>query len=255
MKHRGHLIILTVWSLLATALSFAIHADTIVSTLLFLGVPSLLLALWAPQYVPKAILFGVIFLPLWLFVEYVMHSTGQWYAASPFQGRFLGAIAYNSPLWFFLVQFYIIMFWEYFLEHERHIQIWGRRMTRLALSLLCFFLITVAAWKWVPQLLNIPYFYFVLMVTVFILPVTLELRAHPKLLPKFLKIGSYFAYVFILYELTGIALGHWYFPSTSFIGWIELFGQRFPFEEFISWILIGSVTCVSWYEHFDDDDR
>ena len=83
----------------------------------------------------------------------------------------------------------------------------------------------------------------------------LELRAHPKLLHRFLKVGAYFTYVFILYEVTGVALGQWYFPSTQFIGWVQLFGQRFPFEEFVSWILIGSMTCLAWYEHFDDDER
>lgn len=255
MKHRQHLVILTVWPLVVVAFSFAIHAHAIVTDLLILGVPSLLLAFWAPRYVLKAAIFGIVFVPLWIFVEHIMDSTGQWYAVSAFPTRFLGTVAYDAPLWNFLVQFYIIMFWEHFLEHEQRIRIWQRRMTRLSITLLCFFTAAAIIWIFTPQLLQIPYFYFWLMVTVFIIPVALELHAHPQLAPKFLKIAGYFAYVFLLYEVTAVALGQWYFPSTKFIGWVELFGQRFPFEEFIAWILIGSVTCVSWYEHFDDDDR
>mgnify|MGYP001572390672 CR=1 FL=1 len=255
MHHRTKLIAFLVWPLIAVAISFATHAHAFVSQILFLGVPSLMLALLAPRYVLKVTVFTIVFVPLWLFVEYVMNSTGQWYAISVFHSRFLGNIAYDAITWFFLAQFYIIMFWEYFFESHHCVKIWRPRMTPLALTLFAFLLATAGLWLWAPYILKIPYFYLVLTLAAFVLPLVLELRAHPKLLHRFLKVGAYFTYVFILYELTGVALEQWYFPSTKFIGWVQLFGWRFPFEEFISWILIGSMTCLAWYEHFDDDER
>jgi hypothetical protein len=46
-------------------------------------------------------------------------------------------------------------------------------------------------------------------------------------------------------------LGQWSFPG-KFIGWIDLFGVRFPFEEFLIWIVLGAAGVLAWYELFDD---
>jgi hypothetical protein len=255
MKHPTQLVVLLIWPIIATIISFAFRPHAFISQMLFLGVPCLLLAIYAPRYILKTVIFGGVFIPLWMFVEYVMHTTGQWYAISVFKTRFLGGMAYDALIWFFLVQFFVVMFWEYFFEYHTKIVVWPKRMTPLALSLAGFFFLTAGLYIWAPQFLRIPYFYLVLMITVYIIPLTLELKAHSYLFPKFLKLGAYFSYVFILYELTAIALGQWYFPSNQFIGWVQIFGQKFPFEEFISWILIGSMVCISWYEHFDDYRR
>jgi len=32
-----------------------------------------------------------------------------------------------------------------------------------------------------------------------------------------------------------------------------MFGTRFPLEEFILWILLGTMTIVCWYEEFEDN--
>lgn len=255
MKHRRQFIFLLVWPLVAVLISFVFNVHPDVGHTLFVGIPAILLVIWAPRYIKKVAIFSAVFLPLWLFVEHVMHTTGQWYALTAFPNRLLGSIAWESPVWFFFVQVYVLMFWEYFFEHHKKVQAWGHRMKPLVLALFGFLIVTTALWFWFPKALLIPYFYFVLMLTIFVLPLALELRAHPKLIPRFLKVGSYFAYVFILYEITAVALGHWWFPSDKFIGWVQLFGSQFPFEEFISWILIGSMTCLAWYEHFDDDEK
>lgn len=236
-------------------LSFVFNAHQIVSQILFLGVPALILAALEPRAALKALIFGLVFVPLWLFVEHVMQTTGQWHAISIFPERFLGSIAYDAITWFLLAQLYIVMFWEYFFESHKRIKVWQRRMTPLIATLSIFLVITIVLLLWAPKFLQIPYFYLLLTIIVFILPLVMELKAHPNLLPKFLKVSAYFIYAFTVYEVTAIALGQWYYPSTQFIGWVELFGQRFPFEEFVSWILIGSMTCLAWYEHFDDDEH
>lgn len=260
-KHRTHLIILILWPLIAVVISFAFFNPAppigqFVGTLLFLGVPSLMLAFWAPQNIIKATIFGLVFVPLWFLFEYVMHTNGQWFTlVISNDNRFLGGIAWEAPPWYFLIQFYIIMFWEHFFEHHKHVKIWQRRMARLTISSLVFLLITAVMYIWAPSLLKIPYFYLIMLLSVFVIPLTLELRAYPEFILRFLKVGAYFAYAFLLYEVTAIATGLWWFPGEEFVGWVTILGSKFPFEEFVAWILIGSVTCISWYEYFDDDER
>jgi len=112
-----------------------------------------------------------------------------------------------------------------------------------------------AAWLWFPKLISIPYFYLFFTLAAGVVPLALELWEHPRLGMKFLRVGLYFTYVAILYELTAISLGQWYYPSEQFIGWVDFSGLRFPVEEFIAWILLGSVAVLSGYEHFDDTRR
>jgi hypothetical protein len=66
----------------------------------------------------------------------------------------------------------------------------------------------------------------------------------------------YFAAFALLNEITGISLGHWYYPGINqHIGKVTMFGVWFPFEEFVCWILLGGMATLAWYEHFADDNR
>jgi len=49
-----------------------------------------------------------------------------------------------------------------------------------------------------------------------------------------------------------LQLGQWAFPSNDFVGWVSLFGQRFPFEELFYWTMLAAVTVISYFEYFDD---
>jgi hypothetical protein len=76
----------------------------------------------------------------------------------------------------------------------------------------------------------------------------------PRLFSKYVKAISYFFALFILLELTGVHLNQWVFPG-EFIGWVELFGIKFPFEEFFFFIILGSAVILSYYEVFADDRK
>jgi len=57
------------------------------------------------------------------------------------------------------------------------------------------------------------------------------------------------------YELTALHLGLWSFPGEHFIGWVDILGYRFPFEEFFFFIVLASIAGLAYYEFFDDDQK
>ena len=169
--------------------------------------------------------------------------------------RLFGFMAWEDIPYFFLWVYFPIIFWEHFYERQVRESLWTKRMTRLACVFLLSSLAIITAWAWMPTLLQIPYFYFVGTVLLIAIPLALEVISHPSMGLKFVRVGLYFAYVGILYELTALKLGQWIFPSDKFFGWVEIVGLRFPIEELFAWILLGAAAILSWYEYFDDDNR
>jgi hypothetical protein len=252
---RAHLIFLLVWPLFATGLALILRANYPISQILFWGLPALALTVWAREHAKKAALFTIVLTTLAIALNLIFYVTGQWYVVSGFDFRLFGIMAWEDIPYFFLFIYFPILFWEYFFERQKQERPWRKRMTYFAVIVGLIFLAIVSAWAWAPHLLQIPYFYLICMFLVAIIPLALELGEHPRLAPKFLSVGVFFAYIAILYEVTSIYLGQWYYPSTQFIGWVEIFDQRFPLEEFITWILLGAPAVLAHYEYFDDDNR
>lgn len=66
----------------------------------------------------------------------------------------------------------------------------------------------------------------------------------------------YFFFFSLVYELTALTLGQWSFPAENqFIGFVEFLGLRFPLEEFIFWIMLGTSATLVLYEFFNDDRK
>jgi hypothetical protein len=104
------------------------------------------------------------------------------------------------------------------------------------------------------SLLRIPYFYFITGIVLGIIPITAVLLKFPNLFTKFAKAAVYFLFVSLIWEFVAVPLEQWTFPG-QFIGWINLFGVRFPFEEFFVWMILGAMAVLSFYEFFDDDRK
>lgn len=71
---------------------------------------------------------------------------------------------------------------------------------------------------------------------------------------KFIKTGVFFFMLYLIYELTAVNLGQWYFPG-EYVGWVELAGARFPFEELFFWMMLSSSAVLALYEGFVDDKK
>ena len=71
---------------------------------------------------------------------------------------------------------------------------------------------------------------------------------------KYIKVGSYFFVYYLIYEITGLQLGWWIFPG-KYLAWVSVLGVNFPLEELFFWIVLTSISILSYYEFFDENPR
>ncbi|MBI2106172.1 hypothetical protein HYT56_05060 [Candidatus Woesearchaeota archaeon] len=251
------ILLLLLLPLLSTIISLAINANFLTSTLLFFGLPSLWLSYRTQHMIKKTALFSLIFsVPSTIIIDYIAVLDGAWFVpATIFSFRLSGTIPIEDFIFGFLLVYSIIIFYEHFLDKGKH-ELLDRKMKYfifpIILVLMIFFIFLITQ----PELLKIRYAYLILGIIFILFPSITFLNYFPRLLSKYVKTSSYFFVLIFLYELTGLQLNQWEFPGQNFIGWIEIFEYKFPFEEFFFFFFVLiTIGVLSYYEFFDDDKK
>jgi hypothetical protein len=256
-RRRVDLIILIFWPIIAAAISFSIGASTFSSIILFLGVPAAYLSYLNPKKILKLFLFSfVLGVPLAIVIDYVMQRTGGWFLPSSIFGpfRLLGYVTIEQIIWLFLYIYLVAIFYETFIEKNQVEKTYYHNFKYLITLMVLIYGLFGFFYFLAPAFLLINYFYLKLGLVLGLLPITLVLLKSPKLCQKFFQTAIYFFFLSLIYELTALTLGQWTFPAKNqFIGFVEIFGLRFPFEEFFFWIMLGAMAVLAYYEFFDDD--
>lgn len=256
-KEKIDLIILLIFPIIASLISLLFRLNAFISVIIFLVVPGAFLSFRVPKYIKKSLIFSAVTsLPIIIVLDYVAHVNLQWVIPSsvcPF--RLFGLVTLEVMMWAFFLTYYMIMFYECFLDKHVTKKLWNTKMKYLAILLLSILSIFVFVFFSFPYLLKIPYFYLIFGIFLILIPILIELFRHPNLSSKFFKAGAYFFYMSFIYEVTALKLGWWFFPGTEFIGWIKVFGVSFPFEELFFWLMLLAIACLSYYEFFDDDEK
>jgi len=250
------IFLLILFPIASAVLSLAFSVNFLVSILLFFGLPSLWLSFRTPSQVNKTFLFSLILsIPLGIFIDYIATVDNSWFVPiTVFPFRLFSVVPIEDLIWGFFLIYSIVIFYEHFLDKGKH-ELVDKRMKYLAWPLIILMLVFFTILFTKPELLVIPYAYFWLGIIFFILPAITFLSFFPRLLSKYIKTASYFFLLSLLFELTGLQLNQWTFPGSNFIGWVELFGHRFPFEEFFFGFVMGAISVLTYYEFFDDDRK
>ncbi len=169
-----------------------------------------------------------------------------------FNYRIFGFLPTDEPIWFILFFLFVIVFYEHFYEKER-----SSKLSKKFEYVLIPTIITLAVTIFVAIIdktrLIFPYAYFITALPALI-PVSYVIKNRPNLIIKFLKTSIFFFMICLIYELLAIKLGQWYFAG-QYVGWVELNGIRFPFEELFFWMSLCSFVTLSIYEGYVDDDK
>lgn len=240
---------------LASTISFLFNLNGLASIILFYGVPALYLSLAYRGYVRKAAIFSVVGgIPFMTVISYIVHLKNVWYVDSMFP-PLLGYIIIEDLVWAVFWIYFTILFYEAFIHHRVEHKLWHPHMRYfiiIVFALLGIFAFLLSTYS---SLLAIPYFYLYMGLTVMLLPVIFEFAYHKRVFMTFIGTGVYFFYFHLIYEVTGLKLGWWSFPSTEFIGIVNVLGVVFPLEELFFWIMLGGISVLSYFEIFDDAQR
>jgi len=257
--------LILIWPIIASVITIFLEEKNIfyqnffVSIILFLALPAIYLSFRAKQYVLKTLIVSTLgSIPIMIVVEYLGQISGAWsFPVSIFSFKLFGFVILEVLFWAFFNMYYIIIFYEYFLDHHITKHLWEPRMKYLFWGLLIGFVsfLFIIFNFTIPV---IPYFYFFFGIIVFAIPVILQFTIYShakKVLVKILKASAYFFYLSFIYEIVALHYGWWGFPSENYIGWVNILGVRFPFEELVWWIMLFALAVLSSYEFFDDNEK
>ena len=178
-----------------------------------------------------------------------MEQTGGWLTYSIFGSfRLFDYVIVDQIVWVFLYVYFVGLFYEVFIDQHKTVGTIPSKFKPFAIFMSVILGLFVLTHYFSPALLNIDYFYLKLGL-IGMIPLVIGLFKIPEAFGGILRAGVYFFILSLVYELTALSLGQWSFPAENqFIGVVQVFGIRFPFEELFFWIIIGAVAVVAYYK-------
>lgn len=228
------------------------------SALVFFGVPAVVISCIKPRYILRGTLFSLFSMPFMIIVDYIAELTGTWSWPLPhsiLSFRVFNLVSLEVLMWAFLNFYVVAVFYECFFDSHRGTKLPHIKFKSAIIFTAVLFLAFLFAFLTYPELLEIPYWYAVFATTILVPPIIFQGVRFPKVLPKMLKTASYFIYLNLAYEITALKIGWWSFPSSQFLAKINLFGVAVPLEELVFWVILFTITLLSYYEYFLDDER
>lgn len=256
---RFDIAVLLIMPLLAAASSIVFKVNYIWSIFMFFLAPAAYLSFRYPVYIRKSLVFALFFgVPMAFWVDFIMSYTNSWQVIKsvfdPF--RIFGFIVIENIIWAVLYLYLIVMFYESFFDKHKDTEYYRPRLKFAILFYFVLVTLTTLAYFFYPNLIHIDYFYFKFAFTLGLVPVCYMLIRHETLREKFFKTGLYFIYASLLYEFAALKLNLWIFPGIKqYVYTFSFFGYLVPLEEFLFWIILGSLVYLSYYEFFDDDRK
>jgi hypothetical protein len=245
-------VILTGLPIGVTLLSLIIPLNYLQSDLLFLGLPALYLSWRQKSAIKRVLLFTIILSAGGAFIDYLAELDHAWAGPTIFPFKLGGIAPIENLVWFFLITYLIIIFYERFFDNATH-KLLGRRMSYLYLImavLSIMFCLSLLIDGKAPQ---ISYFYLKLGIFFGVLPLLAFLIEFPRFIRLVLTTAPYFIALSLLNEIIGLRNGYWWFPGEHFIGRVNLGNYSVPFEELIFFVVLFSSVIIAYFELFDDN--
>lgn len=251
------LLALIIIVLSASSLSLIFQLNFLSSTILFLGIPSIYLAVrlrtrtqWR-RIITMALVFGVWHGYIFAYIAN-WNRIWAWPNASLPWGWLMGVNPVEW-LWVFLWITFIVLFYEHFIERDTKPEVSKRLLWAVIPAIFmtaCLYIFT----HYVPVALDWPYAYATLAVLT-LPPVIVLLFRNPQVFKKISVPILFFVPMHLSHEVTSLLLGQWYFPGEYF-ALVPLPGDTgVPVEEFIIWVFLGSMIVLAYYELYVDDGR
>lgn len=240
----------------ATYTTLVMELNYFWAILVFFGPSAVWFSLRTPRMFFRTALFSAIVTPPFAIIaNYLAVNDGAWYVPTTiFPFRILELLPFEDIIILFLIIHGAIITYEHFLDKGKH-RLIDEKIKYFIWPMIIVFILFFMAFFLSPELLKIKYAYAWCGIIFGIPPILSTLWFFPRLMSKYIKIGSYYIILLFLFEFTGITLNHWVFEGQNYIGWVPFLGYRIPLEELLFWIIISVVAILSYYEFFDDDRK
>lgn len=213
--------------------------------ILFAGLPLIYLRLRQPLPWKKILLSSfTLGLLLGAFFDLIQSCNQAWFVDLVIPLKIVGVLPVDNVLGYFLMTLLVVSMYEYFFQPPTVITTrYYKETSVVGLTILAVFVVFALQ----PQLFFLPYSYLV-GGTVAALLTIIGIVRHRELLDPALRMAAYFLPVWLLCELTALATGGWTFPG-QYLGWVEIMGLGFPFEELFFWMLWYTPFLIVAHSH------
>jgi hypothetical protein len=217
--------------------------------MLVLVPPAVINFLWLKKTRKKILIFSLftaaIFAPP---VELAARLANVWDVDTMFPRPF-GVMPVENLLFAFLNFFWVLCFYEYFVDGDTQHTV-SHRFKYLLLLYVGMAAAVFGAYAYDPQLVSLNYFTVALPVV--IAPLILIYWKKPEWLRKTILPTAFFAFVFFVYEMISLRVGSWWWPG-SYVLPLDIGGKIFPLDDVIIWYLFSTPALIGGYEFFADD--
>lgn len=256
---RNDFIVLMVLLFLSSVLVYftknTSYGNVAIFSVIFAVPPTIYLALrdeknWKKIFI-STFVFGVLFLfPFDLIAEY----TRTWDTLSYIFSYHIAGVelTVDNLIWGMLMTMYTIIFYQHFVSRDKTSQISPRLVSAVILSIIVTCVIVAILFKY-PTFFSWRYPYLVLGMLAILPPLVLGFR-KPSYIPKMTTIMMYFSLFYFIQEIFGVTFHYWAYPGNNYIGWVNILGITFPFEELFFWMLWYAPTLISYYEIFVNNE-
>ncbi len=244
------LIGLFVYILLACLVVYFLEPVYLLSIIIVLVPPSIVNFLWLKKSRQKILIFSIVSTFLFAFaIELSSRLANTWDVQSTLP-RVLGIIPLENMLFAFLNIFWVLSFYEYFVDREtKNI---SKKFKYLVMMFLVFSLIIFGAYIYNPEIIAMNYF--TTAIIILIIPSIIIFGKNPSILKKTLLPTLFFAFVFFVYEIVSLKIGSWWWPG-EYLKTFIVFGKVFPLDDIIIWYFLSTITLIGGYEFFADNSK
>ena len=203
------------------------------------------------KIIVSTLVFGGIF---GFLLDFLAEYNKAWSVVSlVFPYKILNVDPIDNVLGYMLMTALTVTFYEHFIDREKDHNISHNLKYAIWPGIVEIFLLVIIFYNR-PSILLFRYPYF-LMGCVAIIPTIILSFRHPSLIKKMATTAIYFFFFYLTFELFAVAYHYWIYVGNNYIGWVDLFGLRFPFEELFFWIMFYAASLVAYYEIFIDDEK
>ncbi len=233
----------------STIVILVFKPHVILSHLLYFVFPTVYLLIRYPAIRQTTVLFSLTLFVIFLLMAVVIQTNFGWYIPPTFPVSDPLNIFFQMFGWFLFWIFLVVSVYQVFVDVRSGQPKIGRKYKFLLALVAISFLAFVA---FLPVSHKINFIYGIVAGLVIVPPLVHVIMAHPKLIPKIVKVTMVFFSLSIVYEFVGLKLGWWWFPG-KYIIVFNFFGNPLPLEEIVLWISFGAAAVVSYYEEFVGD--
>jgi len=221
----------------------------IYSILIVLVPPALVNFYWLEKSRKKVFVFSITATFLFaLAAELSSRLADSWDVQSVLP-RLFGLLPLENIIFAFLNFFFILAFYEYFVDKDTTKKI-SKKFKYLVILFSLFSLVIFSLYFYNPEIVSMNYA--TLALITLLIPSIIIFSKNTHLIKKSLLPVLFFAIVFFIYEIVSLKIGSWWWPG-EYLFPIQLFGKTFPLDDVIIWYFLSTFALIGGYEFFADD--